>query len=222
MKSKIISFVMMVMTMLFLPVQPTSAMITVSAVSYNAPERLTITDNSTGAIKTVHLAPAVLSVVGKPDIWTYCIGLTLPINRGKLVPAVVYDLGVFDNDSDGNSVGATTAREIGYLWQLGRKVSHADAIAIQWGIWMKEYGTTKYSYSLVGGDPYITSQAALYAASTGMVSAVPYKWVSRDGEHQPWLAVPEPASWAMIIAGFGMMGVAMRIRARRATYSYAS
>ena len=221
MKSKIIGFVMMVMTMLFLPVQPTNAMITVSAVSYNAPARLTITDLSDGHKKTVFLAPAVLSVVG-PDIWTYCIGLTLPINRGKLAPAVVYDLAVFDNDSDGNSVSATTAREIGYLWQLGKTVSHADAIAIQWGIWVKEYGTSRYSYSLVGGDPYNTSQAALYAASTGMVSAVPYKWVSRDGEHQPWLAVPEPASWGMMIAGFGMMGVAMRIRARRATYSYAS
>lgn len=32
-------------------------------------------------------------------------------------------------------------------------------------------------------------------------------------------AVPEPASWAMMIAGFGLVGGAMRVRARRATFA---
>lgn len=148
------------------PFSSASAMITVSAVSFNNPARLTITD-----------------------------------------PA-------------GNSVSATTARQVYYLWQLGKTASHSDAIAIQWGIWDKLAGPN-YSFALVGADPYITSQAAMYAASTKMVSSVPYTWTSDDG-HQSWLAVPEPASWAMMIAGFSMMGVVMRIRARRATYSYAS
>jgi len=35
----------------------------------------------------------------------------------------------------------------------------------------------------------------------------------------PTPAVPEPATWAMMIGGFGMIGVAMRRRARRAAYA---
>ena len=38
-------------------------------------------------------------------------------------------------------------------------------------------------------------------------------WASNNNEHAFFLnAVPEPASWAMMIAGFGLVGAAMRRR----------
>lgn len=203
------------------PFSSANAVILVDAVSFNNPARLVVTDPN-GVKKTVFLAPAVLSRLSGFDIFAYCIDISHDANRGKQSPFLSYSYGTFNNDFAGNAVSATMAREIGYLAQIGKTANHLDGIAIQGAIWQKMFAPQGYQFALTVADPVLTARIDYFAGLTKMSSRVPGTLVSNDG-HQSWTpGVPEPASWGLMIAGFGMMGVAMRIRARRATYSYAS
>jgi hypothetical protein len=57
-----------------------------------------------------------------------------------------------------------------------------------------------------------------------VISGISGFWVMDDLAFDTQLAsaVPEPASWAMMISGFGMIGVAMRSARRRKTISLAA
>ena len=71
-----------------------------------------------------------------------------------------------------------------------------------------------------GGAGGATAQVALGAgcpASTSLISSYLYSFRVTEAEYQQLVgSVPEPATWAMMIAGFGAIGFAMR-RGRRAT-----
>jgi len=51
---------------------------------------------------------------------------------------------------------------------------------------------------------------------TGGSDVIYFTLPGDKGLYRLQAAVPEPASWAMMIAGFGMLGAAARVRARRA------
>ena len=74
--------------------------------------------------------------------------------------------------------------------------------------WLIGLGLGGYgSIFLEGGTEGSRSQAIAYPTETGLVNA--------SGTFAP-AAVPEPASWALMLGGFGMVGGAMRARRKTA------
>jgi hypothetical protein len=77
--------------------------------------------------------------------------------------------------------------------------------------WLINIGLGGYgSLFLEGGKEGSRSQAIAYPTETGLVNA--------SGTFAP-AAVPEPASWALMLGGFGMVGGAMRSR-RKVSVSF--
>ena len=112
-----------------------------------------------------------------------------------------------------------------------QKISAATQLAV-WEIAFEGSGT----YSLTGGDLKVsggtTAAAARALADEYLGKVVSTEWTpvagqqlellySKTNQSQVFLsaAVPEPATWAMLIAGFGLVGAATR--RRRTTVSYA-
>ena len=92
-----------------------------------------------------------------------------------------------------------------------------DVAAIQGAIWSLEYSSpTLHSASgNVTQDTYIDSQIAAYKAMTFTGGGRALELRSENGfQNQVFglAAVPEPASWALMIGGFGMAGAMLRRR----------
>ena len=67
---------------------------------------------------------------------------------------------------------------------------------------------------------WVTTAANATAAGVESNGGTFDNWVSNGQEHAFFLtAVPEPASWALMIAGFGMVGAATRRRVRAVTFA---
>lgn len=72
--------------------------------------------------------------------------------------------------------------------------------------------------SYAGGQGYVGVQPS------GSPDPLQYRDSGHDYGFRTWVdagAVPEPASWALMIAGFGLVGGAMRVRQRGASVSFA-
>lgn len=104
-----------------------------------------------------------------------------------------------------------------YLNFTGRTYTMADATALTWnptnGLW-SQYGSPLAQVRIYLGEQLTSAGAVLsgdageWQASAGFRSVV-------NGALTPQAtpgAVPEPAVWAMLIAGFGLVGVALRRR----------
>ena len=101
------------------------------------------------------------------------------------------------------------------LATLGRAdtTSAGDTGAIQQAIWTIEYPLTTFTaINTTGGFDQLRVQYFVDLAPT--LHADGQVLQSQDG-HQSFAvagAVPEPATWAMLISGFGMVGLAARRR----------
>lgn len=109
-----------------------------------------------------------------------------------------------------------------------------NAAAMQLGVWEILYETGNTSYDVTGGNfhsayaNYGTAadfSSAQNLANTWLASSVDGTWkvtpgsalrylYARDAQSQIFLAagVPEPAQWALMISGFGLVGFAARRR----------
>jgi hypothetical protein len=140
---------------------------------------------------------------------------------GPDVPPVTYETGELTNNSDSPLSGGGTplshviSGEIGYLASLGQSTNDADRLAaIQGAIWQTEYS----GLTITGGSSYTAEYLALAAAwgaahsdFNGYADAI----YAQDGHTQGFVTgggVPEPASWALMIAGFGLAGGMLRRR----------
>jgi hypothetical protein len=136
-------------------------------------------------------------------------------------PPITYQTGLLTTDSSGANSGTGVALspvisgEIGYLASLYQANNTAEALAgIQGAIWLTEYS----GLTLTGGSSQVAhfqalgaDWAATHAGNTTYADAI----YSVGGQNQGFViggAVPEPASWALMIAGFGMAGAVLRRR----------
>ena len=122
---------------------------------------------------------------------------------------------------DGVALSAEQIGEIGGLANLGRDLIVTDAsdlsnklAAVQGAIWSIEYPTSA-GYSITAASSVVGSYLTGYVTqAASLTSARPIQAIYADnGASQGFaVGVPEPATWAMMIAGFGMVGFAARRR----------
>lgn len=173
-------------------------------------------------IKTTMTSPAVVHVkktgvidenvyLGQMDFTTntamtlgaFCADLGHAITLGAQSPALVYhieDLATFA------SISEADAQRIAWLSDTYLNSTLFNQEAAQGGIW-EILGAV-----VTTSDTALKTQIDLFGASTSKVTYHP--GIMTDDQHQGFVhgAVPEPASWAMMAVGFGLLGAMMRSR----------
>jgi hypothetical protein len=160
-------------------------------------------------------------------VWGFCIDLFHDIDAGYFSQLPVdkqYHVDALTNDGNGHSLSATQVNEIYGLANLGFNLIQANAAdlqnklsGIQGAIWAIEYPTFTFTGGTVALNNYITSYVGQAAAfSDGKAGAGAYALLSDNGQSQGFvIGVPEPATWMMMIMGFGAIGVMLRSSRRR-------
>ena len=190
----------------------------VSSVSEFGPGKVTVT--GPGVFKVPDATALKLTYnfgigPGDPDFtaWGFCINLFLGIG----VPAQ-YHVDNLTTDGHGNLLTATQVDQIYGLAALGSnliKIGAPDLAAklagIQGAIWAIEYPAFTVTGNTASVDGYLSSYKALAPSLHGSA----YVLLSDDGKSQGFvIGVPEPATWAMMIMGFGAVGMVLRSRRR--------
>jgi len=162
------------------------------------------------------------SDTGSFDFDAFCVDLARTISVGTSVQANVnynYQVGAFTTDGFGNLLTADQVRQAKGLATLGFSLvgdptKGNDLAAIQGAIWQVLHPDAVFSSTNAAVDGLIASYVALAPTLTGNARFI----FSTDGNPQQSLlipGVPEPATWAMLIAGFGMVGFSARRRSRQ-------
>jgi hypothetical protein len=124
-------------------------------------------------------------------------------------PDDLWNAGALPRWSDANESGEAAGTQIGSdfgLWnQNGLSAAYGSLVGEIGGVFMK-LGTN------FSGPAWASGSLNLYY------------WDSNNGDNTQFItadvvAVPEPATWAMMLAGFGALGIAVR-RRTRTTYSF--
>jgi hypothetical protein len=150
--------------------------------------------------------------------FTYCVDLEhdIYVTGGQNLP---YHLGALTLNGLGNPLPPHVSNEIGQLVSLGHyfySQGNVDAqVAAQAAIWQLEYGgvtiTPDASHPNIG--TYFSKFIQIQDNNRGPAMAL----LSEAGTQNLAIGgVPEPATWAMMILGFGMIGAAMRRRGAKA------
>jgi hypothetical protein len=172
----------------------------------------------------VYEAPDILtaSFDGGPSeqLLVFCVDIFHFFDPAS-TPPVEYHTALLTTDSSTTPSGTGVALsplisgQIGYLASLYSSNMGAEALAgIQGAIWLTEYS----SLTLTGGSSQVAhfqalgaDWAATHAGNTTYADAI----YSNGGTTQGFVIggdVPEPASWALMISGFGMAGAMLRRR----------
>ena len=156
------------------------------------------------------------------DLLGFCIDLFHPIGAGIDSQAPIslnYSRAAFLTDNNGTSLSFAQQRQIGGLAEIGFAIARGNGVdraarlaAIQQAIWTIEYP----AISFVAGNTLPGQQAFTdaYVAQAPSLSGVARVIYADDNATQGFIisGVPEPTTWAMLIVGFGMAGVAARRR----------
>ena len=171
-------------------------------------------------------SPDVLTVSidnGAPqDILAFCVDIFHNFNSST--PPVTYVTSPVTNNSDSANSGGGPALsnvisgELGFLADLGKITSDPERMAgIQGAVWKTEYA----GLTLSGGSSYVDYYAGLASAwgaahpnFAGYANGI----YATNGQTQGFGAtqgfttggVPEPATWALMLSGFGLAGAALR------------
>ena len=172
----------------------------------------------------VYEAPDVLTASfdgGPPEqVIAFCVDIFHFFDPAN-TPPILYHTDLLTTDSSGAVSGTGVALsplisgEIGYLASLYHGASAAQLAGIQGAIWLTEYSTL----TLTGGATTEVGQyqalgaawAATHAGNTTYADAI----YANSGDKQGFVIggeVPEPATWGLMIAGFGMAGAMLRRR----------
>ncbi|MFQ3664795.1 MAG: PEPxxWA-CTERM sorting domain-containing protein [Sphingomonadaceae bacterium] len=156
------------------------------------------------------------------DVLAFCVDLLHQINLGNntlanINPNLTYKRGKITSAPGGGNLTTAQVQQMMGLASLGFSLIRdgdpnlgVKIPAIQAAIWSIEYGKTATSTN-VAVQGWINSYIALAPSLTGRASYIfSLDTPTRQGLFIP--EVPEPATWAMLIAGFGMVGYAARRR----------
>ncbi len=156
------------------------------------------------------------------DLIGFCVDLyhDIFVNVGSQRPTSLdYHRGQLTTDSNGAALSSQQAMQIGGLASLGFTIAASNDVdkfaklaAVQQAIWTIEYPTLTFdgSNGLAGQQGYAEGFLALAPTLKGQARA----FYANDSATQGFVVagVPEPASWALMIAGFGLVGAASRRR----------
>ena len=203
--------------------------ITLTSVGIYNPGHVTAT---TGAVvKDEYSVPLTFTakVFGRTfDALGFCDDLTHSITVGvgsQLATSLGYHFTRLTTDGAGNALSSSQVRQILGLSSLGFDIAKGSAAdktvqlaAIQQAIWTVEYPRSTF----VAGAPYSAGQASYAATFLALAPTLVSRAraiVSDSGNTQAFVtdlgAVPEPAVWAQMIAGFGLVGALARRRVLR-------
>lgn len=156
------------------------------------------------------------------QVWAFCIDLYREIGQGPV--GLQYHVDSLTDDGAGNALSGTQVSRIYGLANLGYNLIQGGASdlqnrlsGIQAAIWSIEYGPT---FSFVSDRPVVNTYMSTYKAlaeTDTLTGYGAYALLSDDGKTQGFvIGVPEPATWAMMIIGFGAVGMMVRSRRRLA------
>jgi hypothetical protein len=150
---------------------------------------------------------------GDPDFtaWGFCIDLFL----GVAVPSQYH---IAEASEVSSLFTASQQQQIYGLAALGSDLIKNGAsdlanklAGIQGAIWAIEYPT----YTVTGGNASIQNYLTNYVAQAPSLTGNAYVLLSDNKSSQGFvIGVPEPATWAMMIVGFGAVGMVLRSRRR--------
>ena len=157
-------------------------------------------------------------------LWVFCVDLAHNISVQGYAPPLQYQTGLVTTDSSGATSGTGAAlslaqsEEIQTLANLGSGLANASTrnsdklTAIAGAIWEVEYNLKPSQ--VVGTDAQNALIAYDIAYAQQHAAANYSKAVYAVGGASQGFAtpVPEPAAWAMMIVGLGLVGVALRRR----------
>ncbi|HEX5377658.1 MAG TPA: PEPxxWA-CTERM sorting domain-containing protein [Phenylobacterium sp.] len=147
------------------------------------------------------------------EAWAFCIDLF----KAVAVPSQ-YHIDALTNDGHGNLLSQVQIDQIFGLAAYGSNLIKIGApdlanklAGIQGAIWAIEYP----AFSVTGDTPSIDSYLQSYVGLAPSLHGNAYVLLSDNGRSQGFvIGVPEPATWAMMIMGFGAVGMVMRSRRR--------
>jgi len=167
--------------------------------------------------------------VGCAYSYTAAPGWVLAGQGGQFQPGSPANTAYFASVPDGTTVAwassGTYYQTVAPLAQAGRTYKlqvdvgmRYDAVAAQWvGLNFANTNTTIYATGLApasGGWSTFTSTFTVGAADAGSAITIVLNGYGQQGnwDNVRLSVVPEPASWALMITGFGMIGATMRRR----------
>ncbi len=143
-------------------------------------------------------------------ISAFCIDLFHEINLGG--QNLQYEYASWSGDFGGHPLSQTTMEQIDYLTDKYLNTTPFLEEAAQAAIWEKEVPGATVTVS----NQALQAEIALLAAETQQTTSVRDIFTPVDGSTQSFnTAVPEPATWAMMILGSMSAGLGLRISRRR-------
>jgi hypothetical protein len=155
-------------------------------------------------------------------VWGFCIDIFTGLQSGYFAQLPVdmqYHIGALTDDGNGHSLSTSQVEQIYGLAALGTSLINGASpdlqnklSGIQGAIWTIEYPTLSFDGNTAALDAYIAGYVAMAPTLHGNA----YALLSDDGLTQDFvIGVPEPATWAMMILGFGLIGLTLRSQRRR-------
>lgn len=161
---------------------------------------------------------------GEPTftVWGFCVDIYRAISSGyysQKPENLQYHLGDLTEDGHGNALSASQVQQIYGLAALGASLAKSGAAdlqnklsGIQGAIWAIEYPT----FTIDGNTDALDAYIAGYVAQAPSLHGAAQVLIPDDGSTQSFvIGVPEPATWAIMILGFGLVGQALRQRRRQ-------